>query len=184
MNIVLIGIFSCNIYGIQGSIFLMIAHGIVSSALFFVIGMLYKKHGTRLLSYYTGLTHLMPFFSFYLLIFCLANVGTPGTCSFIGELIIFVSLIEKNFFILIILVSSVVFSVIYTMWFLNKIIFGNIKYQYIKNWSDITKKESYILKSLLFLTIFLGIFPNKIFDITQIESLYLIELMKFKLTII
>lgn len=184
MNVVLIGIFTCNIYGIQGSIYLMIAHGIVSSALFFVIGMLYKKHGTRLLSYYTGLTHLMPFFSFYLLIFCLANVGTPGTCSFIGELIIFISLVEKNFFILFILVSSVVFSVIYTMWFLNKIIFGNIKYQYIKNWSDISKKENFILKSLLFLTIFLGIFPNKIFDITQIESLYLIELMKFKLTII
>ena len=115
MNIVLIGIFTCNIYGIQGSIYLMIAHGIVSGALFFVIGMLYKKHGTRLLSYYTGLTHLMPFFSFYLLIFCLANVGTPGTCSFIGELIIFISLVEKNFFILVIFVSSVVFSVIYTM---------------------------------------------------------------------
>ena len=70
------------------------------------------------------------------------------------------------------------------MWFLNKIIFGNIKYQYIKNWSDINKKENFILKSLLFLTIFLGIFPNKIFDVTQIESLYLIELIKFKLTII
>jgi len=115
MNVVLIGIFTCNIYGLQGSIYLMIAHGIVSGALFFIIGMLYRKHGTRLLAYYGGLVHTMPVFSFYLFVFCLANVGTPGTCNFIGELIVFVSLIEKNFFILLLSIISVILSVIYTM---------------------------------------------------------------------
>jgi NADH-quinone oxidoreductase subunit M len=115
MNVVLIGIFTCNIYGLQGSIYLMLAHGIVSAALFFIIGSLYRKHSTRLLSYYGGLALKMPLFSFYLLVFCLANVGTPGTCNFIGELMIFVSLIEKNFFILFLTASSVVLSVAYTM---------------------------------------------------------------------
>jgi NADH:ubiquinone oxidoreductase subunit 4 (subunit M) len=115
MNIVLIGIFSCNIYGIQGSIFLMLAHGIVSSGLFFMIGFLYTRHGTRLLFYYGGLVIRMPLFSLYLLIFCLANVGTPGSCNFIGELFIFVSLASKNFFVLILILLSVILSVIYTM---------------------------------------------------------------------
>lgn len=115
MNVVLIGIFSSNIYGIQGAIYLMIAHGIVSAALFFMIGTLYRRHNTRLLNYYGGLVSKMPLFSCYMLVFCLANIGTPGTCNFIGELIIFVSLMKKNFFILLFIAFSVVLSVIYTM---------------------------------------------------------------------
>jgi len=115
MNVVLLGIFSCNVNGLQGCIFLMLAHGIVSSALFFVIGNLYKRHGSRLLTYYGGLCSRMPIFSIYLLIFCLGNVGTPGSCNFIGEFIVFVSLIDKNFFIVLLSAVSVVLSVIYTM---------------------------------------------------------------------
>jgi NADH-quinone oxidoreductase subunit M len=115
MNIVLIGIFTCNSYGIQGAIFLMLAHGVVSSALFFIIGVLYIRHGTRLLYYYGGLVFRMPLFSLYLLVFCLANIATPGSCNFIGELLIFVSLMNKNVFILILTTFSIVLSVIYTM---------------------------------------------------------------------
>ena len=115
MNIVLVGIFTCSINGLQGAIFLMVAHGIVSGALFFLIGFLYRRHGTRLLCYYGGLSTRMPLFSVYLFIFCLANIGTPGTCNFIGELIIFISLIEKNFFILFLSSFSIILSVTYTM---------------------------------------------------------------------
>jgi NADH-quinone oxidoreductase subunit M len=115
MNVVLLGLFALNSNGLQGAIFLMLAHGIVSSALFFIIGNLYKRHGTRLLNYYGGLAFRMPLFSIYLLIFCLANVGTPLTFNFIGELMIFMSLIDKNFFILILSATSVVLSVVYTM---------------------------------------------------------------------
>jgi NADH-quinone oxidoreductase subunit M len=115
MNVAVIGLFTCNIHGLQGAIFLMLAHGIVSSALFFIIGTLYRRHGTRLLYYYGGLALRMPIFSFYLFIFCLANIGMPGTCNFIGELLIFVSLVEKNFFVLIISATSVILSVAYTM---------------------------------------------------------------------
>jgi NADH:ubiquinone oxidoreductase subunit 4 (subunit M) len=133
MNIVLIGIFSCNLYGLEGSVFLMLAHGIVSSALFFSIGILYIRHGTRLLYYFGGLASKMPLLSFYLLLFCLANTGAPGTCNFIGELLVFIGLVNKNLFVLCIVVFNIVFSVIYTMWFFNRIIFGNLKILYIKN---------------------------------------------------
>jgi NADH-quinone oxidoreductase subunit M len=115
MNVVLLGLFSCNIHGLQGAIFLMLAHGIVSAALFFMIGNLYKRHGTRLLYYYGGLVSCMPLFSIYFFIFCLANIGTPITCNFIGELIVFISLMEKNFFVLLLSATSVVLSVAYTM---------------------------------------------------------------------
>lgn len=180
MNVVLIGIFTCNLYGIQGSIFLMLAHGIVSSALFFMIGLIYKQHGTRLLNYYGGLVSKMPLFSFYLLIFCLANVGTPGTCNFIGELMIFLSLIDNNFFILFLVALSVILSVVYTMWLYNRIIFGNIKINFIQNWTDLDKKNNLIYGLLFTLTIFFGLFPNQIFDISNVSSFYLTELIRFK----
>ena len=180
MNVVLIGIFTCNLYGIQGSIFLMLAHGIVASALFFIIGHLYKQHGTRLLSYYGGLVSKMPLFSLYLLVFCLANIGTPGTCNFVGELIILISLVDNNFFVLWLTSLSLVLSVAYTIWFYNKITFGNIKINYIQNWKDVDKKENFIFGILTFITIFLGFFPNQILDITYTSSFYIVELIRFK----
>lgn len=125
----------------------------------------------------------MPLFSIYLIIFCFANSATPSTCNFIGELIIFTSLIEKNFFIVLLSATSVIVSVIYSMWFFNRIVFGNLKSNYIKFWFDIDKKENFIYFILLFLTFLFGIFPNLVLDFTNISSNYIIELMKFKLLI-
>jgi NADH-quinone oxidoreductase subunit M len=164
MNLVVLGIFSCNIQGISGAIFLMIAHGIVSSALFFLIGVVYDKYGTRIVHYYGGLVQTMPLFSFYLLFFCMANVGLPGTCNFIGEFIVFVGLIDRNFIILFISVTGVVLSVLYTMFFCNRIIFGNININYICIYRDIKFKEFCIILPLMILTLILGFYPDLIFD--------------------
>merc|ERR1712086_278360 len=120
MNLVVLGIFSGNIQGMAGSIFLMIAHGVV-----------YEKYGTRIIYYYGGLVQTMPLFSSQLLFFCMANVGLPGTCNFIGELIVFIGLIERNFVILFIAITGVILSVLYTMFFCNRIIFGNLNINYI-----------------------------------------------------
>lgn len=87
MNLVVLGIFSTNLQGISGSLFLMIAHGIVSSALFFLIGVVYDKYSTRLLYYYGGLAQTMPIFTTQLLIFCMANIGLPGTCNMLFSFI-------------------------------------------------------------------------------------------------
>ena len=115
MNLVVLGIFSCNIQGISGSIFLMLAHGIVSSALFFLIGFLYDRYKTRLIFYYGGLVQVMPLFSSQLLIFCLANTGLPGTCNFIGELICFVGLIDSNCLATFLSLIGIILSVLYSI---------------------------------------------------------------------
>lgn len=164
MNLVVLGIFSGNIQGISGSIFLMIAHGIVSSALFFAIGVLYDKYSTRIVYYYGGLVQTMPMFSTFLLIFCLGNVGLPGTCNFIGELLVFIGLAEKNFFVLIISVTGVILSVLYTMYFCNRVIFGNLNVNYNLIYKDTLKREFFILTLCAILTILLGLVPNLIFD--------------------
>jgi len=93
----------------------MVAHGIVSAALFFSVGFLYERYKTRLLFYYGGLVQVMPLFSSQFLFFCLANTGLPGTCNFIGELLCFAGLIDSNFFTLFISLFGVVLSVLYTI---------------------------------------------------------------------
>jgi NADH-quinone oxidoreductase subunit M len=164
MNLVVLGIFSGNTQGIAGAIFLMIAHGIVSSALFFLIGVIYDKYGTRIIYYYGGLVQTMPLFATQLLFFCMANIGLPGSCNFIGELIVFIGLVERNFIVLLISVTGVVLSVLYTMFFCNRIIFGNLNLNYIFIYKDMTFRELAITLPLIFLTIFLGFYPDVIFD--------------------
>lgn len=174
MNLGVLGIFSCNIQGIQGSIFLMIAHGIVSSAMFFMVGVLYDKYHTRLIDYFGGLVHVMPIFSVYLLIFCLANVGLPGTCNFIGELLVFFGILDINFIVTFISLIGTVISVLYTIFFYNRLVFGNAKIKYISVWHDMTKKEHNIVLPLGILTFVFGIFPNFILDTTTCSVMFLV----------
>ena len=99
MNLVIIGLFTLNIYGIEGSILQMICHGIISSALFLGIGVLYDRYHTRLIKYYGGISFTMPLFSIIFLIFTLANIAVPGTASFVSELLILIGLFQHNYFI-------------------------------------------------------------------------------------
>jgi NADH:ubiquinone oxidoreductase subunit 4 (subunit M) len=108
MNLVVLGLFSGNLQGVMGSIFLMIAHGLVSSALFFLIGVLYDKYGTRIIYYYSGLIQTLPSFSLLLMLFSFANIGLPGTCNFIGELTVFIGLVDRNALVLTIAITGVI----------------------------------------------------------------------------
>jgi NADH-quinone oxidoreductase subunit M len=164
MNLVVLGIFSGNIQGISGAIFLMVAHGIVSSGLFFLIGVLYDKYGTRIIYYYGGLAQTMPLFATIMIFFCMANVGMPGTCNFIGELTIFLSLVERNFIVLLISVTGIIFSVLYTIFFCNRIVFGNLNANYLFIYKDATFREIALVFPLVFLTVLLGCYPDLIFD--------------------
>jgi NADH:ubiquinone oxidoreductase subunit 4 (subunit M) len=131
MNLGVLGIFSCNISGIQGCLFLMLAHGIASSGMFFIVGIIYDKYHTRVLDYYGGLAQVMPLFSIYLFLLCLANVGLPGSCNFIGELLCFIGILDSNFLIAVVALLGTVISVLYTIFFYNRLVFGTIKSKYI-----------------------------------------------------
>jgi len=96
MGVVTIGLFSATTPGILGSILLMISHGIVSGALFLCIGMIYERHHTRIIKYYSGLLTTMPVFSTFFTIFIMANIGLPGTSSFLGEFLIITSCLLTN----------------------------------------------------------------------------------------
>jgi len=115
MNLIVLGLFSYTQQGIEGAIYLMIGHGIVSSALFFCIGVLYDRHHTRMLRYYGGLAQTMPFYAIFFFIFSMANMGFPGTSNFIGELLILVGIFEKNSTIMFLSATGIVLSAIYSI---------------------------------------------------------------------
>jgi NADH:ubiquinone oxidoreductase subunit 4 (subunit M) len=113
MNFAVIGIFSNNIYGIEGSIFTMLSHGLISSMLFFCIGVLYDRYGERNLLYYSNVVQIMPFFSFFFFFSIIANLGMPGTSSFIGEFLLLLSLSFKSIFLLFVMSLTLFLTTIY-----------------------------------------------------------------------
>ncbi len=160
MALVTIGIFSFNAQGILGSILLMVSHGVVSGALFLCIGFLYERHGTRVIRYYSGLVQTMPIFSVCFIIFSMANFGLPGTSSFVGEFLVIVGCFQINSFAALICGAGMVLSAAYSLWLMNRLLFGNYKQTSIAMTKDLTRFEFYILLPFIFLTFTLGIFPE------------------------
>jgi NADH-quinone oxidoreductase subunit M len=115
MNYIVLGIFSFNYLGILGSIILMLGHGIVSSGLFLLIGVLYDRHHVRLISYYSGLVTVMPLFSLFFGFFTFTNMAFPGLSNFPGELLILLGLIELNFFIALTTIFGLFLSAVYSI---------------------------------------------------------------------
>ena len=140
MNLVVLGIFSLNLQGIQGSIFLMIAHGLVSSGLFFLVGFLYDRHHTRLITYYSGLVQPMPIFTTLLFLFFLANVSFPLTANFVGELLILAGIIQKSFLSAFFAATGIVLSAVYSFFAFGRVAFLGVS-PYIEEYSDLTSAE-------------------------------------------
>lgn len=162
MGVVTIGIFSATAQNLLGSILLMISHGIVSGALFLCIGLLYERHHTRIIKYFAGLLTTMPIFSTFFALFTMANIGLPGTSSFIGEFLIIAGCFLTNTWVSLFAAIGMVLGGGYSLWLLNRITFGNIKNFSIKEFQDITRIEFFYLLPYAILTILLGIYPELI----------------------
>jgi NADH-ubiquinone oxidoreductase chain 4 len=157
----LLGTFSNTIQGIEGSIILGLAHGFVSSGLFICVGgILYDRFSTRLITYYRGITQIMPLFSLLFFILSLANCGVPLTLNFIGEFMSLYGAFERLPTLGLLASSSIVLSAAYTMYMYNRIAFGGSLAKLICiNVPDLTKREFYILLILVFFTVLFGIYP-------------------------
>ena len=164
MNLIVLGLFSLNQHGIDGSIYLMIGHGIVSSALFYCVGVLYDRYHTRLLKYYGGLVIVMPWFTIFFLLFTLANMSFPGTSNFIGEFVILLGVFGRNSFAAFCGGSGIILSALYSIWLFNRICFGTLKLKYISKYQDLNFHEFHILCTLFILQTILGLSSKTIFD--------------------
>jgi len=163
MNYLSLGIFTGNIYGLIGSLILMIAHGLVSSGLFMCAGFLYDRYQTRQIEYYGGLAPYMPIFSVYFFLLSISNFGFPLSMNFIGELLILFGLVDMGFFTMLSTGIALFLSVIYSMYPYNKITAGNVK-SYIRKIRDLNIVEFTALSNLIIFVLFFGIIPNSIIN--------------------
>jgi len=162
----LLGVFSNTIQGIEGGISLGLAHGFVSSGLFICVGgILYDRSSTRLITFYRGISQLMPLFSILFFILCLSNAGTPLSFNFIGEFLSLYGTFERLPLLGAFASSSIVFSAAYTIYMFNRIAFGGKYSKFFKvNIPDLNKREFFILLILVLLTTIFGIYPSPILD--------------------
>src|SRR6056300_346313 len=169
MGFVTIGIFAFNSQGIEGSIFQMISHGIVSAALFLCVGVVYDRMHTREISEYGGVVNTMPRYSVIFLVFILAGLGLPGTSGFVGEFLVLIGAFKANYLVAFFAATGVVLSACYSLWLYRRAIFGTIANDNVKLLKEINKTELVTLLPLVFLTILLGIFPNIILDTISVS---------------
>ena len=167
MGFVTIGIFTANIQGIQGAIFQMFSHGLISGALFLCVGVVYDRMHTRQISDYGGLVHRMPKYAVVFLILTMANIGLPGTSGFVGELLTLLAAFRVNTIVAIIATTGVILSAAYALWLYRRVIFGTLEKENLKTILDLDLREKYILYPLIILILFFGIYPIVLLDATQ-----------------
>ena len=179
MNLVMLGLFSFNIIGLEGSILQSLSHGFVASALFLIIGVVYDRHHTRMVKYYGGLVHTMPLYVSIFLFFTMANIGLPGTSSFVGEFLILAGIFKTNTTIAFLGATGMIIGGCYSLWLFNRISYGNLKTQYLNFYLDINKKEFLIFLPLIIGTCVMGVYPSIFLDYIHFSINLLVELMYF-----
>lgn len=166
MGYVTMGIFAANEQGVQGAIFQMLSHGIVSSALFLCVGVIYDRMHTREIAAFGGLVNNMPKYAVAFMVFTMANVGLPGTSGFIGEFLTLFGVFRVNTWVAVFATSGVIFSACYALWLYRKVVFGALTKESLKALLDLSPREKFILYPLVVLTIFFGVYPVPVLDVT------------------
>ena len=167
MGFVTMGIFSMNVQGIEGSIFQMVSHGFVSSALFLCVGVVYDRMHTREIAAYGGLVNRMPWYAVAFLIFTMANVGLPGTSGFVGEFLTLLGAFRANTWVAFFATSGVILSAAYALWLYRKVVFGALEKPNLMGILDLSLRERIVLYPLVAATIFYGIYPAPILSATS-----------------
>jgi len=164
MGFVTMGLFTLTAQGIQGAMFQMVSHGLVSGALFLCVGVVYDRMHTREIAAYGGLVNRMPIYAVIFMVFTMANVGLPGTAGFVGEFLTLMGAFKANPWVALIATSGVILSAAYALWLYRRVMFGELVKPELKGIMDLNSREIVILVPLVLLTVWYGIRPGTILD--------------------
>jgi len=173
MGFVTMGCFAANQQGIEGAIIQMLSHGVVSAALFLVVGIVYDRIHSREISSYGGLVHRMPFYALIFMIFMLASVGLPGTSGFVGEFLILVGTFQVNTWVALLGATGVIIGAAYMLYLYRRVIFGELTKEDLKKILDVSPREIAVFAPLIFIVFFMGIYPIPFLDVmhSSVENL-------------
>ncbi len=164
MGFVTMGIFAFNQQGVQGAVFQMVSHGLVSGALFLCVGVIYDRIHTREIAAYGGLVKRMPLYAVAMMVFTMANVGLPGTSGFVGEFLTLVGAFNANSWVALFATTGVILSAAYALFLYRRIIFGVLDKPALASIQDLSMREIALLAPLLVLTIYYGVQPGPILE--------------------
>jgi NADH-quinone oxidoreductase subunit M len=160
MGVVIIGIFTFNVQGIDGALFQMLSHGIVSAALFLCVGVVYDRIHTREIARYGGLGDRMPLYAFAFMLFTMASIGLPGTAGFVGEFLVLVGAFKVTIWLALLGSAGMVLGAAYMLYLYRRIIFGTITRLDLKSILDLSPREIAVFAPLIVLTLWMGIYPS------------------------
>ena len=169
MGFVTMGIFTFNKQGIEGSIIQMFSHGLISAALFLSVGVLYDRTHSRLINSYGGIIHILPKYSFLLMIFVLGTLGLPGTSGFVGEFLVLVGTFKVNILVAILGSLGVILAAAYILWLFKRVVFGKLENVNLKKIKDINFSEGSILAILAIMVLFFGMYPDPLFKTVSVS---------------
>jgi NADH-quinone oxidoreductase subunit M len=169
MGYVTLGIFTFTKQGIEGSIFQMISHGLISAALFLCVGVLYDRVHSRLINSYGGIVNILPKYAFVFAIFMLGSLGLPGTSGFIGEILVLLGAFQKSFLAAILASIGIILGAAYMLWLYKRVVFGKLEKKELLELNDLNYSETVILFSLAILTLVFGFYPNLILDTIHVS---------------
>ncbi len=165
MGFVTMGIFTFTRQGIDGALFQMISHGLVSGALFLCVGVVYDRMHTREIAAYGGLVNRMPLYAFTFMVFTMANVGLPGTSGFVGEFLTLLGAFQDNTWVAFLATTGVILSAGYALYLYRRVVFGDLHKHALRAIQDMTPRELTTLAPLIVLTIYFGVYPAPILDV-------------------
>lgn len=174
MGFVTMGIFTFNQIAIEGALFQMISHGVVSAALFLIVGVLYDRMHSKEISQYGGVVNKMPMFAFVFMLFTMASIGLPGTSGFVGEMLVIVGTYQVNQLYAALAATGLVLGAAYMLWLYRRVIFGSVTNPKVEELEDLSRREWVILAPLLILAILLGVYPKIITDVLHTPVLGLL----------
>lgn len=169
MGIVTIGLFTFNGQGIEGGIFQMLSHGVVSAALFLIVGVIYDRMHSREISDYGGLVHRMPVYAFVFMVIMLASIGLPATSGFVGEFLIFVGAFQVNTWVAMLGLTGVILGAAYMLWLYRRVIFGDLTKEKLKTITDLNMREIGFFAPLVILALFMGIYPKPFLEVLHVS---------------
>lgn len=169
MGFVTIGVFTPTTQGVEGAIYVMLSHGVVSSALFLIVGVIYDRNHSRKIADYGGLVHRMPVYAMIFMVFTLASIGLPGTGGFIGEFLVLIGVFQINTWVATLASLGIIFSAAYMLYLYRRVIFGELTNDKLKKTFDLTPREWSLFAPLLLLTIWMGIYPSTFLDFMHVS---------------
>ena len=182
MGFVTMGIFTFNKQGVEGSIIQMFSHGLISAALFLCVGVLYDRTNSRLIKSYGGIAHILPKYSFLLMIFVLGTLGLPGTSGFVGEFLVLVGTFKVNFLVAVLGSIGVILAAAYILWLYKRVVFGKLENTQLKNIKDVNLTEASILFVLSAVVLIFGFYPEPLIDTMKVSVENLINDYNLEIT--